>query len=91
MGIQIRKRHDDIVKHLCMFMRFWFVSLILGAGVHPAVDPFGTEFSSSYMPQRHKRAGQRIAGDYVCVFDGLQADLEFVKKVFGLQRSFEAL
>ena len=71
-------------------MRFWFVSQILGTGVYPAVDPFGTEFSSSYMPQRHKLAGRRIAGDFVCIFDGLQADLEFVKKVFCLQRSFEA-
>ena len=38
-----------------------------------------------------KKAGKRIAGEYVGILDGIQADLEFVKKVFGLKRHLTAL
>ena len=62
-----------------------------GTGIYPAADPFGCEFSQDYMPQRWKLAGKRISGQFLGVFDAVQADLEFVRKVFNLQRTFEAI
>ena len=64
--------------------------VISGEGVYPFSDPFGTPFSSTYMPHRARLAGKPIAGNFICIFDGVQADLEFVKKLFNLQRSSEA-
>ena len=39
------------------------------------------------MPDRWKLAGRRICGPYIGIFDGVQADLEFVRKIFYLRRS----
>ena len=36
-------------------------------------------------------AGKRICGPFVGIFDAVQADLEFVRKIFNLQRTFEAI
>ena len=65
-------------------------SFVAGAGVYPKTDPWNNEFSSSYMPDRWKVAGQRIAGPFLGVMDGFQSDLEFTKKIFNLQSCSEA-
>lgn len=36
-------------------------------------------------------AGKRICGEFYGIFDAVQADLEFVRKIFNLQRTFEAI
>ncbi|CAE6910451.1 unnamed protein product [Symbiodinium natans] len=59
----------------------------LGKGEHPACDPWGRPFTSSYCPQRRKLAGCKLAGGFFGVFDGVQADQEFLKKTFQLQRT----
>ena len=38
------------------------------------------------MPERHAQAGRRIAGAYVATLDGVQADQEYVRTLFNLQR-----
>ena len=43
------------------------------------------------MPDRWKKAGKRICGPFVGVFDAVQADLEFVRKIFDLKRAFLAI
>ncbi|CAE7568938.1 unnamed protein product [Symbiodinium natans] len=60
-----------------------------GAGKYPAEDPWGRSFSKEYCPDRFKLAHQPLVtkrgGAAFAIFDGLQADLEFVKKVLFLQ------
>lgn len=55
--------------------------------MYPAADPWGQEFGRDYMPDRWKLAGRRICGPYIGIFDGVQADLEFVRKIFYLKRA----
>ncbi|CAE7919502.1 unnamed protein product [Symbiodinium necroappetens] len=59
----------------------------MGTGRHPDRDAYGQLFSSSYFPDRFKVANEPLTGDNMRgIYDGLQADLEFVKKVLYLQR-----
>ena len=62
-----------------------------GDGVYPWSDPWGYEFSRTYEPARFKWAGQPLvipgSGASFGVLDGIQADLEFIKKVLFLQRN----
>ncbi|CAE7207071.1 unnamed protein product [Symbiodinium natans] len=58
----------------------------LGCGKHPSADPWNVPFSSSYCPARFKKAGCWLASPGLRgIWDGIQADLEFVKKVLFLQ------
>ena len=52
----------------------------------PSADPWGRRFSSAYMPSRFELSGTPIAGGWRCVLDGFQADWEFHKLVFHLDR-----
>lgn len=61
---------------------------LLGAGVYPSCDPYGQQFSTSYMPDRYKLAGQRLAGDYRFVLDAVQADQDYARQLFSLERFF---
>ena len=58
----------------------------LGSGRHPSHDPWGKAFSMDYFPERYKVANQLLAGGFYGVLDGIQADQEFLKKIFHLQR-----
>ena len=62
-----------------------------GLGVYPSCDPWGYEFSTSYEPARFKRAGLPLVNCTSAAACGLlcgfQADLEFIKKIFFLQRN----
>ena len=58
-----------------------------GKGVHPHADPWRRAFSKAYHPDRFKVAGTPLAQGFVGVFDGIQSDWEFAKKIFNLQRS----
>jgi hypothetical protein len=57
-----------------------------GAGRYPTCDPFGVPFSADYHPHRHRLAGTAIAGGFLGILDGVQADQEFVRAMFTLQR-----
>ncbi|CAE7390565.1 unnamed protein product, partial [Symbiodinium pilosum] len=57
----------------------------LSEGTYPFTDPWNNPFTKTYFPDRLALAGQRICGPYIGIFDGVQADLEFVKKIFCLQ------
>ena len=51
------------------------------------MDPWGRAFSRDYQPSRWRMAGRvLVASGFKAVLDGIQADLEFVKKVLFLQR-----
>ena len=62
-----------------------------GRGIYPSSDPWGKPFSGDYEPARFKKAGQLLvtpgSGAARGIFDGIQADLEFVKKILFLQRN----
>ena len=57
-----------------------------GTGVWPEADPFGKRFDDFYHPTWASRAGSQLAGGWKGCFDGVQADQDFVHKVFKLQR-----
>ena len=54
-----------------------------GTGTYPHVDPWGQNFKD-----RHRSAlsGQRIAGDYVAVLEGVQGDQDFIRILFSPSR-----
>ncbi|CAE7775510.1 ANK3 [Symbiodinium sp. CCMP2592] len=62
----------------------------LASGKYPANDPWGVPFSKSYEGHRFKKAGANLvetAGAATRgIFDGIQADLEFVKRILCLKR-----
>jgi len=60
--------------------------LIQGTGRHPHQDPWGVEFSETYYPDRFQRAGERIAGPFTFVCDGIQGDADFIASLFQLKR-----
>ena len=64
---------------------------VQGCGVYPSVDPFGRPFSRDYEPKRFAKAGTLIAGGYRGVLEGILADQEFVKQLFGLTRFLQSL
>ena len=53
-----------------------------GEGVYPSCDAFGKTFSPTFDRERHQLAGERVAGNFVACLDGIQADQEFVAKLF---------
>ena len=57
----------------------------------PFTDPWGKAFSKVYCAARAKVAGTPLAGGYFGIFDGVQCDQEFLKKIFSLQRPLKAL
>ena len=57
----------------------------LGSGFYPDRDPWGRLFDKSYMPHRARLAGVSIADGWFGVLDGIQADQEFLKKMFSLK------
>lgn len=63
----------------------------LGRGKFPEADPWGVPFSASYEALRFKKAGADLVttpGTAYCgIFDGIQADLEFVKRILFLKRN----
>lgn len=61
---------------------FW----AMGTGRFPAHDPWGREFDASYEPKRWRLAGSLLAGGWRGAFCGVQADQEYLKKIFDLQR-----
>ena len=63
----------------------------LANGRYPSTDPWGHMFSSDYEPLRWKVAGRLLAGGKCGILDGFQADLEFIKKIFFLQRNLASL
>ena len=65
--------------------------IVSGSGRFPACDPFGRRFSKRYCPWRAKMAGKLLADGYFGIFDGVQCDQEFLKKIFSLQRFLGAL
>ena len=54
-----------------------------GSGTYPSVDAWGENFKD-----RHRSApsGQRIAGDYVAVLEGVQGDQDFIRILFNPSR-----
>ena len=58
----------------------------LGTGTWPSADPWGQSFSSTYQASWHAKAGQRLAGPWKAVLDGIQADQDLIHKVFKLKR-----
>ena len=59
--------------------------------MYPTSDAWGKAFGPDYMPDRWKLGGRRICGPYIGIFDGVQADLEFVRKIFNLRRASIAI
>ena len=57
----------------------------------PSTDPWGRPFSKVYHAERAKVAGTPLAGGYIGIYDGVQCDQEFLKKIFSLQRPLGAL
>ena len=57
-----------------------------GDGVYPETDPWGGEFKDRW---RASLAGQRIAGQYVSVLEGIQGDQDFIRILFNPSRSME--
>ena len=74
---------DTRLRNLEMcFTAFNGLEMNSGEGVYPSCDAFGNTFSPTFDRERHRLAGQRIAGDFVACLDGIQADQEFVAKLF---------
>lgn len=67
----------------------WIHCWIWGDGHHPSYDPFGRPFSAGYHPDLFKVAGTEIMPGYRAVLEGVQADQDFCKIIFGLQYIME--
>lgn len=63
-------------------------TVLLGSGCWPDADPWGHAFSQSYMPQWFAKAGGALAGGWKAALDGVQADQEWLHRVFKLQRTY---
>ena len=61
-----------------------------GSGRFPSADPWGKPFTKTYFPQRAKVANELLAEGFFGVYDGIQCDQEFLKKIFSLQRPLGA-
>lgn len=72
-------KHDELKFLMC-------AAFSLGSGYWPNCDPWGREFTHSYMPKWWQRAGTPLAGGWKAAFDGCQADQEWLHRVFKLQR-----
>lgn len=57
-----------------------------GSGVWPHADPWQRDFDESYHPKFWRKAGMLLADGWKGCLDGVQADQEFIHKVFKLQR-----
>ncbi|CAE7239268.1 unnamed protein product [Symbiodinium sp. CCMP2456] len=82
--------HNDESRSKILQVISWSMEA-LGRGIYPLSDPWGKEFSKTYEPARFKKAGQLLVDPgsgraAKGIFDGIQADLEFVKKILFLQR-----
>ena len=59
-----------------------------GSGQYPYNDPWGTAFSMEYYPARFKVAGQPIGAlGWRAVLEGIQSDLDYLRLLFGLNRT----
>lgn len=59
-----------------------------GSGQYPYHDPWGKAFSMQYNPERFKVAGQPIgAPGWRGVLEGIQSDLDYLRLLFGLNRT----
>ena len=72
----------------CVNVSWFFTS---GTGLWPHADPWGVEFSPTYMPQWHAHAGSLLASGWKGVFDGIQADQDWLHKVFKLKRTLNII
>ncbi len=72
------------LKHFFVLYKF-FVGL--GTGVYPSHDPWGRAFSKEYDKRRFQLSGQRIAGQYVGILDGVQGDQDYIRVMFKPSRS----
>ena len=81
--------HGDETRQKILETIAWSLEA-LGRGKFPATDPWGVPFSRSYEPHRFKKAGANLVetvGAATCgIFDGIQADLEFVKRILFFKR-----
>lgn len=82
-------------KSLIRIYRYWFGLPYMyrwpgGTGVWPDCDPWGKQFSPSYHPRWWRNAGRDLAGGWKAAFDGVQADQEWIHKVFKLKRSWHS-
>ena len=59
-----------------------------GEGVYPSCDMDGTMFSSSHEPERFRRAGSQVLPGFVCILEGIQADQDFCRAAFKLDRYY---
>ncbi|CAE7493146.1 ANK3 [Symbiodinium microadriaticum] len=79
--------HDDSARYQILELLAWSLEA-MGTGRHPDRDPYGRLFNGSYFPDRYKLANEPLTADNMRgIYDGLQADLEFVKRVLYLQRA----
>ena len=65
----------------------------LAKGKFPAADPWGTEFSSTYMPERARKAGKALAKRadgalYRGLFAEFRGDWKYLKEAFCLADSY---
>ncbi|CAE7196338.1 unnamed protein product [Symbiodinium sp. CCMP2592] len=82
--------HGDETRQKILETIAWSLEA-LARGKFPATDPWDVPFSKSYEPHRFKKAGANLvetSGAATCgIFDGIQADLEFVKRILFLKRN----
>ena len=57
-----------------------------GTGLFPGVDPWGRVFDATYEPERSRKAGLPLAGGWRGCLSGVQADQEYLRKLFKLKR-----
>lgn len=55
------------------------------------MDPFGRNFSQNYYPEWFDKAGQRLAGPFHAICDGIHGDQAWIHDTFGLLRTMAAL
>jgi hypothetical protein len=91
--LKVSSIHPHTMKRVYEVLKWSFDAL--AEGKFPAADPWGTEFSSTYMPERARKAGQALAKRadgalYRGLFAEFRGDWKYLKEAFCLADSYQS-
>lgn len=84
--VRVADMTDDTMTTVLAVLR-WSIEC-LSLGYFPYKDHRGKAFDESYEPQRAKRAGEAIAGEFVGCWSELRGDWKFLKEVLVLKEHY---